>query len=200
MAFSPSKNDVIMGRKPGHSDAELFRQLVDQPDRALEAIYDRYGGLLMAYLRNFIRKDDDLIKDVVSETLMVVWKKREEAAEKKRPLEWMIRVAHNIALYRIREETKRGTEPLEGYVWVADSNHADSELESRELYRLIRQAAEMLTPKERMVFFLIKMEGMTNRELMKRHNMAEQTVKNLLTQALKKIRKSLKDVLGAIFI
>uniref|UniRef100_F4CEI9 RNA polymerase, sigma-24 subunit, ECF subfamily n=1 Tax=Sphingobacterium sp. (strain 21) TaxID=743722 RepID=F4CEI9_SPHS2 len=189
-----------MGRKPGHSDAELFRQLVDQPEKALEAIYDRYGGLLRAYLRNFIRNDDDLIKDVVSEALVVVWKKREEAAEKNKPLEWMMRVAHNIALYRIREETKRGTEPLDGYIWLAGGSHADGELEGRELDRLIRQAAETLTPKERMVFLLIKMDGMTNRELMKRHNMAEQTVKNLLAQALKKIRKSLKDVLGAIFI
>lgn len=189
-----------MGRNSGHSDAELFRQLVDQPEKALEAIYDRYGGLLIAYLRNFIRNDDDLIKDVLSESLVVVWKKRGEVAKKKKPLEWMMRVAHNIALYRIREEAKRGTEPLDGYLGMAGGSRADGELERRELDRIIRQAAESLTPKERMVFLRIKMDGATHRELMTRCGMAEQTVKNLLARATKKIRKSLKGMLGAIFI
>lgn len=189
-----------MGNKRRHNDAELFRQLVDRPDTALEAIYGRYGGLLVTYLRNFIRNDDDLIKDVISEALVVVWKKREEVAKKKNPLEWMMRVAHNIALYRIREETRRGTETLEDDAGVADADRADSELEGKELDRLIRQAADTLTPKERMVFLQVKMEGMTNREVMEQHGMAEQTVKNLLARALKKIRRRLKGILGVIFI
>lgn len=172
--------------------------LTDEPGMALEAIYAQYGRKLAASLFAILGNDEDLVKDVISETLAVLWEKRREAAGKENPLAWMMRVASNIALYRLRQETRRKAAPLDRYINVADRIRADSDLGRRELEERILKAAEKLKPNERTVFLEIKLHGKTNKEVAMQEGMAEQTVKNLLSGALKKIRKALGDMLGIL--
>ncbi|HAF34000.1 MAG TPA: hypothetical protein DCG88_08165 [Sphingobacterium sp.] len=53
-----------------------------------------------------------------------------------------------------------------------------------------------MTSQDRELVIKSKFEGRSNKELMATYGMAEQTVKNKLSRALKVIRKKLKDLMG----
>lgn len=92
-----------------YDDFHLFRQLGMHPApaaAALEAIYRAFKTVLVLYIKNYIRNDEELIKDVIAETMLVLWRQRKEAAQKEKPLPWLLTIAHHIAIDKIRAKKK----------------------------------------------------------------------------------------------
>ena len=93
-----------------YDDFNLFRQLgthsgTGMPaEAALSAIYKTFKTVLVLYIKNYIRRDEELIKDVIAETMLVLWTQREEAAGKEKPLSWLMTIAHHIAIDKVRAQ------------------------------------------------------------------------------------------------
>ncbi|HBI86829.1 MAG TPA: sigma-70 family RNA polymerase sigma factor, partial [Sphingobacterium sp.] len=81
-----------MAKETNMYDRYFFQLLDSKPNAALEQIFARYGGSLEKYIRRFIYDHDDLIKDVLNETLIVIWEKRQLVAKLEAPVYWMQRV------------------------------------------------------------------------------------------------------------
>ncbi|WP_448137460.1 sigma-70 family RNA polymerase sigma factor [Sphingobacterium siyangense] len=185
-----------MAKETNMYDRYFFQLLDSQPNAALEQIFAHYGGSLEKYIRRFIYDDDDLVKDVLNETLIVIWEKRQLVAKLEAPVYWMQRVAKNKALYYIRGEAKYNKISLDNGLDMASGQCADDRFAYNELEMLILEACEELLPQDRELVIKSKFEGRSNKELMATYGMAEQTVKNKLSRALKVIRKKLKDLMG----
>ncbi|WP_313417951.1 RNA polymerase sigma factor [Sphingobacterium multivorum] len=185
-----------MAKETNMYDRYFFQLLDSQPYAALEQIFAHYGGSLEKYIRRFIYDDDDLVKDVLNETLIVIWEKRQLVAKLEAPVYWMQRVAKNKALYYIRGEAKYNKISLDNGLDMASGQCADDIFAYNELEMLILEACEELPPQDRELVIKSKFEGRSNKELMATYGMAEQTVKNKLSRALKVIRKKLKDLMG----
>lgn len=189
-----------MKEENGHSIGDLWRGSTERPGGALEAVYARYRRPLLRYVRSVMGDsvDDELVKDVVSETLIVLWEDWEKISGLEEPYFWMMRVAKNKALHRLREAERHRKVPLDGYEDIPADERADRELLKAELKQLIEQACETLTPAERAIFVGSKIEELTNEELEKRYKLAKQTVRNRLSQALRKVRVALSELLGVV--
>jgi len=185
-----------MAKETNTYDHYFFRLLDLQPNVALEQIFAHYGGSLEKYIRRFIYNDDDLVKDVLNETLIVIWEKRQLVAKLEAPVYWMQRVAKNKALYYIRDDAKYNKISLDIGLDIDSGQCADDRFAYNELEMLILEACEELPPQDRELVIKSKFEGRSNKELMTTYGMAEQTVKNKLSRALKVIRKKLKDLMG----
>lgn len=180
-------------------DEEVFRQLVECPNEALESIYALYGVSMRYYIKRISNFDDDLIQDVVSQTFTVVWDKREEVVKLERPYTWMLRVAKNISLDTLRKENKYSKVPLDEFLELKSNEMSYHQVELNELIEIIRKLGEKeLTPAERKVFFSSKFDGLSIEEITKLHNIKEQTVKNRLSIALKKIRLLLNKLMTVL--
>lgn len=182
---------------------DLFRQLgahSGSAEAALAAIYKTFKTVLVLYIKKYIRDDEELIKDVITETMLVLWTKREEAARKEKPLPWLLTIAHHIAIDKIRAQKKYYTEPLEDHLSLSGNDHAARETERKELEELFRKAAEKLPPQERKILLLSKIEEVPHKQIALQFKVSVQTVKNQLSRALKKIKSYMGDALSSFFI
>ncbi len=187
-----------MAEKPVHKPIDAFRKLKENPAESLAAILQWYKGILVRYIRKYIQNDDELIKDVIAETLQAVWVQRTKISELKDPEIWLLRIAYNISMSKLRKKKKYYTEPIDEHRFLKSDNTTEAAIEHKELDKLFAQAIETLSPKERIVFILSRTEGINNKEIASRCRTSEQTVKNQLSSALKKIHQYLKEVLTAV--
>lgn len=189
-----------MAREAEHTENEPFRRLIDRPHEAMKTIFANHHRKLTYFVRIYISGDDGLVEDVVSETLAAIWEDRKNVAVKNNPVVWMLGIAKRKARYRLREQGKFNALPLDDYLMLEGGEEADRELEYTDLKRLITEAAGDLSPKMKEIFLQSKVEGLSITELTERHDLAEQTIKNKVAQALKYIRRALKDIVGTIAI
>lgn len=186
-----------MGKSNPDNDTTYFRLLLVQPEKAIAAIYDRYGKRLRKYLFVFCQQDKDFIQTVILETLTILWDKKKEVALYEKPYFWMQRVAEIQALYLLRKEGKHNHVELEDkYLEMAGDDHADRQLRAKELEEMINEALDNLPPREREIFRASVLDELSNQEVMQKFNVAEQTVKNTIVRAKKKVMRMLKHMLS----
>lgn len=187
-----------MEEKPVHKPIDAFRKLKENPTESLAAISQWSKGILVRYIRKYIQDDDELIKDVIAETLQAVWIQHTKISELKDPKIWLLRIAYNISMSKLRKKKKYYTEPIDEHQFLKSDSATEADIERKELDKLLAQAIETLSPKERIVFILSRTEGVNTKEIASRCRTSEQTVKNQLSSALKKIHQYLKEVLTAV--
>lgn len=186
-----------MGKSNPHNDTTCFRLLLVQPEKALEAIYERYGRRLRNFVSVYYQQDAEFIEIVISETLMIVWQKREEVARYDKPYFWMQRVAEKQALYLLRKERKHNNVVLEDeHLEMVGEEHADRRLRAKEIEQLISEALDTLPAREREIFRASRFDELSIQELTQKFHLSKQTIKNTLSRAKKKLRSMLKNVLS----
>ncbi|PUV22767.1 MULTISPECIES: RNA polymerase sigma factor [Sphingobacterium] len=169
-----------------------FEILVREPDRGLRLIMAKHGSQLKKRIKNFINNDDELVKDVISETLKLLFVEREKIALRNDPFVWMMVIAKNIALKMRRQEKIDRKMAIEELRNEPHSNDCDADLHYREMLEVVLSKAEQLTPMEKKILIDAKINGLDNKELEIRHKLRPQRVRNLLSTALAKMRRLLK--------
>jgi RNA polymerase sigma-70 factor (ECF subfamily) len=122
---------------------------------------------------------------------------------------WLYRIVTNVALDTMRRRKTRREEPAvmaDGAGGSIDvlGNVSDEramanparELERKELSAQIHEALDKLTPRERMVFEMKHYQGMRLRAIGEVLNTTEETAKNTLFRATKKLRAELAPMRG----
>jgi len=117
---------------------------------------------------------------------------------------WIYRIVTNLCLDLMRRRKARREEQavmidaaggeMDLLVNVSDDRagaNPDRELERKVLNRQIRAALDKLTPRERMVFELKHFQGLRLRTIGEMLNTTEETAKNTLFRATKKLRANL---------
>ncbi|HAE68875.1 RNA polymerase sigma factor [Sphingobacterium multivorum] len=173
-------------------DEDPFEILVNEPDRGLKLIMAKHGSQLKKRIRNVVNNDDELVKDVISETLTVLFVEREKIALRKEPFVWMMVIAKNISLKMLRQEKRDRKVPIDELRNVPHADDSDRNLNYRELLDVVLLKSEQLTPMERKILIDAKVNGLDNKELENRHGLRPQRVRNLLSSALAKIRQLLR--------
>jgi RNA polymerase sigma factor (sigma-70 family) len=171
---------------------EVFRILMDDPDRGLRLIMELHGPQLLKQIGRIIQHDDELVKDVFQLTLIAIWTDHKKIGELEDPFAWIMAIARNTALSTLRSERIRLKEPIEHHEDLRSSEQADTELVYKETLDELLFHARRLTPREEEIYIASKVDGMDNKELEKVHNLKAQRVRNLLSSAQRKIRMLLR--------
>jgi len=164
----------------------LFRLLLTEPEKALSSIYRRYASVLIRYISFYVQHDQSLVRQITLEAFEVLWKQRASIARKNDPFAWLLRIARNIAISRLRGNKQwlvlREDETL------CSRYRAELHLERKELEKLLQAAIATLTAQQKTIFTLSKIDGLKNREIAEQMKLREQTVRNQLSAALKRLR------------
>src|SRR5215475_15016684 len=140
-----------MDRAAAQDDAPQREEVVGpDPDRVLQSMAARHSAAVLTRVQAILR-DRHHAEDVVQETLLRAWRNVEgippgENSERR----WLLRVAINVAIDRIRARRARPTEIAESAAWeVQTADHSDAVVESvhlaRALHRLSREHRAVLT-------------------------------------------------------
>jgi RNA polymerase sigma-70 factor (ECF subfamily) len=166
-------------------------------DRARDAeelvtrLYIDNGAFVLNYVTGLL-KDRYLAEDVVQETMLRAWRHSAQfSAEKGSVRGWLIRVAHNIAMDKIRMRRSRPTEvPEDATREAVVEDHADAVVTALH----VRHALKRLSPAHRDVVEQVYLNDLTAREAAARLGIPEGTAFSRSFYALRILRRELGAV------
>jgi RNA polymerase sigma-70 factor (family 1) len=171
------------------SDGELLQSIKRDDTAAFEILYDRYWKAL--YLKACQRVDKDEAKDIVQEVMLSLWRRRNAiSADKDGELG---RYLFTAIKYRVISHYAFNTaEVKNAEVFDVLDNHTDA-LETKELKALIESAVNRLPARMQQIFRMSREDDHSIADIAKILNLSEQTVKNQLSEALKRLRTTLQS-------
>lgn len=177
------------------SDRELLLAVRDSDEGALDELIGRKTKPLIQLVQRILG-DVEEARDVVQVTFFKVWENRKKFDERWSPNTWIYRIASNLAIdhLRSRKSRERSTEPVKQHLLhLADANAGRdlSGLQQSEVAAIFRDLSAGLSDKQRMVFLLREMEGLSSPEVAGILGCRESTVRNHLFNARKYLRREL---------
>ncbi|QNL51052.1 sigma-70 family RNA polymerase sigma factor [Olivibacter sp. SDN3] len=180
--------ELFLSVKKG--DAEAFTTLYRHTWREL---------YLLAFNKT---RDEDESKDVVQEIYIQLWQKR-EVIQIRGPVEAYLYSMTKYEIIRRMQRVARWEEQKFDYQQLVDAMTAasDQDIFANELHERFSQQVEQLPEKQQRIFKLHNEENYTTQEIAKEMQLAEQTVKNQLVHAKRKIRVAMKEhLLSTLFL
>jgi RNA polymerase sigma-70 factor (ECF subfamily) len=161
-------------------------------DAIVTQLYRDNGAFVLSYVTGLL-KDRYLAEDVVQETMLRAWRHCGQfSAEKGSVRGWLIRVAHNVAMDKIRMRRSRPTEVAQDVAPEAlVEDHADAVVTALH----VRRALARLSPGHREVIEQVYLNGCTAREAAVRLGIPEGTAFSRSYYALRILRQELGVVL-----
>lgn len=181
------------------SDIELWALIKQNNTAAFATLYNRYWEKFYALCYWHVL-EQETAKDIVQELFIDLWDKRDRI-DIRETAEGYLKVAvRNRVLNHIRSlNTKRKH-------YDAARSNLEKEMMSeslnneRELRRLYQEEIGKLPPRMKEIYMLNKEEGLSIAQVAQRLDLSEQTVKNQLGNALKKIRSGLEHYRILLFL
>lgn len=157
-------------------DVHAFRELVEMLQ-------------MYAYTLAFrILLNDEDAKDAVQDSFIKVWKNLSSYNGKYLFTTWMYRIVVNTCLDKLKEVKKRLEADIDN---ANETNSYEDPNANRELAKLIRQLSKGLPEKQRIIFVLNDLQGLSLDEASEVLSMPKGQVKSNLYYARKSIREEL---------
>ncbi len=177
------------------SDRELLMAVRQGEESALNELIGRKTKPLLQLCQRIL-SDAEEARDVVQVTFFKVWENRGKFDDRWSPNTWIYRIASNLAIdhLRSRKSREKSHEPVRQHLrQVADGRaHRDlSRLQQTEVSMIFRELSAGLSEKQRMVFLLRELEGLSSPEVAEILGCRESTVRNHLFNARKYLRREL---------
>jgi len=140
--------------------------------------------------------DEEEAKDIVQDTFLRAWQRIRDYDSKKAFTSWLYTIASHLCLDRLKSRKHIVSLPedaatLRNIVASFDSQHT---LENREWVSIVKLMAEGLSPKQRLVFTLCLLEGLSSSEVEQITGLDARQVKSNLYVARQTIRTRLKQL------
>jgi RNA polymerase sigma factor (sigma-70 family) len=170
------------GRAGPAADPSLGARLADDPD-ALTECYDRYGTMVLAYLRRLVGPAD--AEDVLQQVFLDLWRSRARY-DPTRPLEpWILSIAHRRAVDHLRRETRRDAPVVS--LSEPDLASTDRFVEEFAEAQVIGRALGELPNEQRETLVLAYYNDLTQTQIAGRMNVPLGTVKARSQRGLRRL-------------
>ena len=134
-----------------------------------------------------ITSDGATAEDVVQDVCERVWRARDTVLQSEHPKAYICRMAHNLAIDRVRQRGRERGIALEG-VAIEDGN---SESNIRDMVALTRKIISQLPDKQQLIIHLRDVEGYEFEEIAQIAECDETSVRMNLSRARKRVREEL---------
>jgi RNA polymerase sigma-70 factor, ECF subfamily len=178
------------------SDEQLIAQVLRGDTAAHEALFDRYGAVVMG-LAYKITGDQALAEEVVQESFWRLWRKADSFQSDRGTFTgWFFSIARNLSIDAVRRQKKQGlqtSEPEHIVEQVADPAADVVEAVWRGAQsRQVRAAVAGLPSEQRAVIEMAYFRGMTRQEIARATGEPLGTIHTRARLALQKLREALK--------
>ena len=190
-AKNPAHNSAQNSAKT--SDRLLFQKISASDEAAFETIFEKFTAILYPYILDLVKIEADA-KEIIQETFLKLWLKRDTLAGIENPGGWLYTVAANEALLHFRKEARYAKRlqkvGVESFAGSVDPNLDDihDQFDTKEVRTLIGEAVRQLPIRRRQVFQMSRLEGYSRKEIAETLGISENTVRNQLTDAVEFIQ------------
>jgi len=178
-----------MAQYKSYGDQELAQLMQSGDERILVEIYDRYWDKMLAVAFNRLGNLEEA-EECVQDVLYKLWKLRHDFALEKMELSNYLSRAIRNQSFNILERRHRERIKSQSYAPGEAINllSPERELMIRELQQQIDNSIKALPPQCQLVFKLSREDGLSNKEIAKKLNLSENTIKSHLKKANKDIQ------------
>ncbi len=182
-------------------DRALLRQIVAKEPKALGELYDHYNRLLFGLLLSILKKRTEA-EDLLQEVFTQIWEKADQFdAASGSAYTWICTITRNKAIDRLRskvykEQKKQSSSLDDDDVHITLYSSENNPLEDtilNERAKLVKQAMEQLSTKQREVIEVAYFEGKTQSEISEEFDVPLGTIKTRMRDAMIKLRTLLAD-------
>ena len=140
--------------------------------------------------------DEEEAKDMIQETFIRVWQSIRSYDPQKTFSTWVYTIASRLCIDRLKRVRRIVALPSDEMALRRFATDGDNqlELENREWVSIVRTIAEGLSDKQRLVFTLCQLEGLSSAEVEQITGLDARQVKSNLYVARQTIRKRLTDL------
>lgn len=155
-----------------------------------QVLYDYYAPMLYGFSLK-MTKSTEMAKEIVQVTFIKIWAGRTEIRVECSFKSFLFTMAKNLILNKFRDEINN---PLfDDYMLFVENervshNTVEDYIYFEDLKRSLSDAKKRLTNRQREIFEQSREYGMQNMEIAQKLHISEQTVKNVLSGALKSLR------------
>ena len=179
-----------------YSDVELLSLLQKDSEYAFTLIYDRYKNLIYSVAIKLL-KSSFSAEEIVQEVFLKLWARREHLVSVENLEAYIFITARNIIFDRIKKVAKEVVlqeRALQNFSQQEDKT--DFRVRERQIDEILFKITELLPPQQRIVFNLVKGQGMSHEKVAEKLQISPLTVKKHMSQALKFIRRHLNNSLS----
>ncbi|MFT4155857.1 RNA polymerase sigma-70 factor [Parafilimonas sp.] len=175
---------------------QLQQQLAAGDEAALKALYGLFGGRLLHFAFAIVH-NRELAEEVVADVFIQTWKKREKIAAIDNLLWYLYIMAKNISLNYLRKERKQKFVEIEvlGLPAYTIEPQTVQHLITKDFLQSITRAINELPPRCRLIFKLVKDDGLTYKETAELLNLSIKTIENQMGIALKKLHTTIQALM-----
>jgi RNA polymerase sigma-70 factor (ECF subfamily) len=208
LALNARAGQVAVKAVPELDDKALIQRAQAGSRPAFEELVRRYDREVLRLAVNLMNRQEDA-RDVNQEAFLKVYRNLHRFRFECSFYTWLYRIVTNVCLDHLRRRSSRPEDqaPLTLEEDAATSDFFDRQRERRatsdperrlmdqEIGRHIAAAVARLSPRERMVFELKHYQGLKLRAIGELLGTTEETVKNSLFRATRKLRTQLEELL-----
>jgi len=184
------------------ADLQLLEAVACRDASAVAALYDRHARTLYSLIYRILR-DAGEAEDVLQEVFMRVWEKAETYdAVLGSPMAWLVRIARNRAIDRLRARQSRPVTTssaddgadLRMFDLPDRSPGPERQTSASEEQRAIAEALSRLAPEQRVLIEHAYFMGMTQSELAAHFKLPLGTVKTRIRTGMLTMREHLQHL------
>ena len=184
-------------QKLGKAEIEALLQRVARRDQvAFRALYEQFARRIYAFLVHRFQHES-LAEEVVSDTLLHVWKSPESFRGESAFSTWLLGVARFKMMERLRQRTpeSENVDEIDENLLVEETGPEDVAV-MRQRSEGVRECLELLPAEQRECMHLAYYEGWTLDEIGEHMSLKRETVGTRLFYARKKIQACLAALLA----
>lgn len=172
---------------------ELWGKIcLDDDAQAFERLYYALFNKLIKFSIYYIHQRE-VAEEIVSEVFVKCWNNRKSLSHIDYPESYLFIAVKNQSLkYRKKYSNIHLVELEDNDFHLVDLSDPSKKLERKELHHRLDQAIEMLPMQARIVFRLIKENGLKYKEVAEILDISPRTVQTQLFRAIDKLRHTLK--------
>jgi RNA polymerase sigma-70 factor (ECF subfamily) len=171
------------------TEEQLVLSLRNHEKVAIEALYDMYSASLFGVISRIVI-DTAIAEDVLQETFVKIWHSFSSySTEKGRLFTWMINIARNLAIDKIRSKdfkNQNKNQEIENNVTSIDEQN--STIYKPELMG-VKDLVETLKPEQKSIIDLVYFKGYTHVEAADELGIPLGTIKTRLRMGIQQLRK-----------
>lgn len=170
------------------NEKKLLFAVAKGDKRAFEDIFHHYKDHI--YTVAFTYTEDNFVtEEIVQDVFLLVWKNRQKIPTIENFQAWIYTIARNRSLTELQKIAREGKRK-EALISYLPSATIDGETKMREndLQVLLEKALLQLSPQQRKIFSLSRLQGHSRAEVAQMLNLAPATVSVHLTIAIRLVR------------
>lgn len=182
------------------SDLEIVNALRHGERWAFYALYQRYSDLIYRNILVRVSSSFDA-DDIFQEFFIKLWEKHDKLNVETNVRAYLLVTLKHHILNTIKEQQIRqkyhdasyaNTDEADDYTWV--------KITSEDLKEQLREVVDKFPPRLKTIYILSREENLMVKEIAERLSVSEQTVKNQLTDILKRLKNEMKNKKFIFFI